>query len=158
MIGERTPYPDPNARGVFFGLTLRHEKSHLIRAVMEGVAFSLRDSLEIMKSLGIPIRQVRASGGGGRSNLWRQIQADVFGQEVVTTNIDEGPAFGAALLAGVGSGCYPSVREACERTIRVTSRTSPDPRLVRLYEEYYHLYHSLYPLLRERFEKIAALR
>jgi xylulokinase len=157
MIGERTPYPDPNARGVFLGLTLRHTKAHIVRSVMEGVAFSLRDSLEIMKSLHLPIKEIRASGGGGKSKLWRQIQADVFNTEVVTINIDEGPAFGAALLAAVGAGEFRSVEEACRATIRVTSRVAPQQKGVRRYEEHYALYSSLYPLLRDTFRQLARL-
>lgn len=157
MIGERTPYPDPNARGVFLGLTLRHTKAHLIRSVMEGVTFSLRDSLEIMKALHIPIKEIRASGGGGKSKLWRQMQADVFDAEVVTINIDEGPAFGVALLAGVGAGIYASVEEACGSTIRVVSRTSPHRHRTRVYQECYEIYRALYPLLREKFQQIASL-
>ena len=157
MFGERTPYPDPNARGVFFGLTLRHTKADLIRAVMEGVTFSLRDSLEIMRSLKIPIKEIRASGGGGRSKLWRQMQADIFNAEVVTIDIDEGSAFGAALLAGVGAGIYSSVEEACNATIRVTTKTSPHPQNVRLYKEYYEVYRSLYPALKDRFHHRASL-
>jgi len=157
LIGERTPYPDPNARGVFLGLTLRHQKPHLIRSVMEGVTFSLRDSLEIMKSLHIPIKEIRASGGGGKSKLWRQMLADVFDAEVVTINIDEGPAFGVALLAGVGVGMYSSVQEACQSTIRVATRVAPKRANVHVYEEYYRLYHSLYPKLREPFHQIASL-
>ena len=157
MIGERTPYPDPDARGVFFGLTLRHTKADLIRAVMEGVTFSLRDSLEIMRSLKIPIKEIRASGGGGRSKLWRQMQADIFKADVVTINIDEGSAFGAALLAGVGAGIYSSVEEACNATIRTTTKTSPHPQKVRLFEEYYEVYRSLYPALKDSFHRIASL-
>ena len=104
LTGERTPYPDPQARGAFVGLTLRHGKAHLVRSVLEGVSFGLRDSLELIKGLGVPITQVRASGGGARSAVWRQIQADVFGAELVLVNVTEGAAFGAALLAGVGAG------------------------------------------------------
>ncbi len=107
LTGERCPHPDPNARGAFVGLTLRHGKAHMVRAVLEGVSFGLRDSLEMIKALGVPIEQVRASGGGARSPLWRQIQADVFGTELVLINVTEGAAFGAALLAGVGVGGVP---------------------------------------------------
>ncbi len=118
LSGERTPYPDPNARGVFFGLTLRHGKAHLTRAVLEGVTYGLRDSLELMRDLGLSVQQVRASGGGARSPLWRQILADVFGTEIVTVNVTEGAAYGAALLAAVGAGVYGSVPEACQAAIR----------------------------------------
>ena len=125
LTGERTPYPDPQARGAFVGLTLRHGKAHLVRSVLEGVSFGLRDSLELIKGLGVPIAQVRASGGGARSAVWRQIQADVFGAELVLVNVTEGAAFGAALLAGVGAGAYRSVEEAVAATVKVTDRTAP---------------------------------
>src|SRR5579862_4352274 len=112
LTGERTPYPDPNARGVFFGITLRHDRRHFARAVLEGVAFGLRDSFEILDEMRVPIREVRASGGGARSALWRQIQADVTRREHVGINVDEGPAFGVALLAGVGIGVWKDAAEA----------------------------------------------
>ena len=127
LTGERCPYPDPNARGAFVGLTLRHGKGHLVRSVLEGVSYGLRDSLELIKGLGVPIEQVRASGGGAKSPLWRQIQADVFGTELVLINVTEGAAIGAALLAGVGAGMYRDVREAVDAAVHVTSSTKPRP-------------------------------
>jgi xylulokinase len=155
LTGERTPYPDPQARGAFVGLTVRHKKSHLIRAVLEGVSFGLRDSLELVKSLGIPIEQVRASGGGARSALWRQIQADVFGTELVLVNVTEGAAYGAALLAGVGAGVFASVEEAVAQTVHITERTVPIPENVQHYERLYPLYRALYPALRSTFQSLA---
>ncbi|MEW5866949.1 MAG: xylulokinase [Bacillota bacterium] len=157
VAGERTPYPDPNARGVFFGLSLRHTKAHLARAVMEGVAFSLRDCLELVRDLGVSATQVRISGGGARSRLWRRIIADVFGIPLVTVNVTEGPAYGAALLAGVGTGVYESVVDACEKTIKPASTTQPDPLDAERYEGYYDLYRSLYPKLKSGFDKAASL-
>jgi len=157
LTGERTPYPDPYARGVFFGLTPRHTKAHMIRAVLEGVAFGLRDSLDIIRKLNIKVGEVRASSGGGRSGLWRQIQADIFNTEVTSINISEGSAFGAALLAGAGTGVYGSVEEACEKTIKVVSRSEPDPESVRRYEEYYQIYRSLYPKLKDSFAQVSKL-
>ncbi len=154
LTGERTPYPDPQARGAFVGLTVRHGKAHLIRSVLEGVSFGLRDSLELIKSLGVPITQVRASGGGARSPLWRQIQADVFGSELVLVNITEGAAYGAALLAGVGGGLYQSVEEAVKATVKVTDRTAPVAEDVRRYEELYPVYRHLYPALRDTFHAL----
>jgi xylulokinase len=154
LTGERTPYPDPNARGVFFGLTLRHGKAHLTRAVLEGVTYGLRDSLELMQALGLSIAQVRASGGGARSPLWRQILADVFDAEIATVNVTEGAAYGAALLAAVGAGLYGSVAEACRATILVAGSTSPGPA-VPVYAEYYPRYHALYPALAPQFEAMA---
>ena len=154
LTGERTPYPDPQARGAFVGLTLRHSKAHLIRSVLEGVSFGLRDSLELIKSLGVPITQVRASGGGARSPLWRQIQANVFGSELVLVNITEGAAYGAALLAGVGGGLYQSVEEAVRATVKVTDRTAPVSEAVKRYEELYPTYRSLYYALKDTFHAL----
>jgi xylulokinase len=157
LTGERTPYPDPNARGAYVGLTLRHDKRHLARAVLEGVAFGLRDSFEILDAMGVAIREVRASGGGARSPLWRQIQADVTGREHVTINVDEGPAFGVALLAGVGTGVWKSVPEACRATIRTVERSAPAPSTRAVYDRLYPIYRSLYPALREPFRQIAEI-
>jgi xylulokinase len=155
LTGERTPYADPQARGAFIGLTVRHTKSHVVRSVLEGVSFGLRDSLELVKSLGGGITQVRASGGGAKSPLWRQIQADVFGTELVLINVTEGAAFGAALLAGVGAGIFASVQEAVANTIHVTERTQPIPENVRRYDRLYAVYRSLYPTLKSTFHTLA---
>jgi xylulokinase len=154
LTGERTPYPDPQARGAFVGLTLRHDKGHLVRAVLEGVSFGLRDSLELIKALGVPIAQVRASGGGARSAVWRQIQADVFGAELALVNVTEGAAYGAALLAGVGAGTYRTVEEAVAHTIHVTDRTAPIAEHVAQYEKLYPIYRSLYPALKSTFHAL----
>lgn len=157
LTGERTPHPDPLARGAFVGLTVRHTQAHLTRAVLEGVAFGLRDSFELMRGAGLPAPdQVRVSGGGARSPLWRQILADVLGTELVTVRTTEGAAYGAALLAGVGAGIWPDVDEACERTVTVTGSTAPDPANVRVYERAYESYRALYPALRESFHALAA--
>ncbi|MHB1459607.1 MAG: xylulokinase [Armatimonadota bacterium] len=155
LTGERTPHPDPNARGVFFGATLRHNKAHFARSVYEGVAFGLRDSFEIFKGMNVPIDQVRSSGGGARSDVWRQIQADITGMEHVLINIDEGPAFGVALLAAVGTGAFTSVEEACRSTIKVTSSTKPDAKNVDMYNRYYQVYKNLYPALKDQFKAIS---
>ncbi len=158
LTGERTPYPDPNARGVFFGLTLRHDKRHMVRSVLEGVAYSLRDSLELFRALRIPIAQVRAGGGGARSQVWRQIMADVFGTELVTTNITDTTAFGAALLAGVGTGLYRNVPEACKATVRIVDRTEPVGASQDVYNQYYPIYQSLYKALKPAYDAVAAIR
>ena len=157
LTGERTPHRDHNARGAFVGLGLRHTKAHLVRAVLEGVAFGLRDSLELLRGLGQHVTEVRASGGGARSVLWRQILADIFGAEIVTVNVTEGAAYGAALLAGVGAGIFSSVEEACERRIRLARRVPPIAGNVTSYEEYYALYRSLYPALKPAFDCAARL-
>jgi len=156
LTGERTPHPDPAARGVFFGLTLRHRKPHLIRAVLEGVAYGLRDSLELMRALGLRVDQVRASGGGARSALWRQILADALESEIALVNVTEGAAYGAALLAGVGAGVFASVEEACARTVRVVERVAPGPAAA-VYREYYRVYQDLYPALAPQFRAVSEI-
>lgn len=157
LMGERTPHLDPDCRGVFFGLSARHGKREFIRAIMEGVAYSLRNCLDIIKEMGIPVGEIRASGGGGRSHLWRQIQADLFGAPICTINSSEGPALGVALLAGVGTGVYSSVPEACEQAIRVVSRQDYDPQNNKKYEEFYSLYNQLYKSLKADFKTLAGL-
>ena len=157
LAGERTPHADPDARGCFVGLTLAHTRGHLVRAIMEGVTYSLRDSLAIIRELGVPVRQIRASGGGARSPLWRQMQADVFGQKVVTINADEGPAYGVALLAAVGAGAFKNVAEACAATIRVVKETADQSRRAKIYDRAYPEYQQLYRSLKDDFKRIAAL-
>ena len=157
LTGERTPYPDSNARGVLFGLTRRSDRAHVARAVLEGVAYGLYDSLKIMQELEVPINQVRASGGGARSAIWRQIQADITGQTHVTINVDEGPALGVALLAGVGTGVYASVEEACRIAIQVKSSTEASASAHAKYEEFHKVYQSLYAHLKEDFAAVGKL-
>ena len=149
LTGERTPHPDPLARGAFAGLTIRHTQPHLTRAVIEGVAFGLRDSFELIKGAGLAgIKQVRVSGGGARSPLWRQILADVFDSELVTVNTTEGAAYGAALLAGVGAGAWADVDAACAASVKLTGSTPPQAEGVSAYAESYAIYRDLYPALK----------
>ena len=151
LTGERTPYPDPLARGAFVGLTVRHSLPSLTRSVLEGVAFGLRDSFELMKSAGLSeINQVRVTGGGARSSIWRQILSDVLDAELVTVNSVEGAAYGAALLAATGEGVFPDVESACDATIRVTGSTSPSKDRA-VYEKLYPMYRDLYPSLKKSF-------
>ncbi len=157
LSGERTPHADPNARGCFVGLTLAHDRGRVARAVMEGVAYSLRDSVDIFRSLGVPIDEVRASGGGAKSPFWRQIQADVFGSKVVTLNSEEGPAFGVALLAAVGGGEYANVQEACDATISTVSQIEPNAEAKAYYDKAFPVYQGLYRALKENFKAIAEL-
>jgi xylulokinase len=157
LSGERTPYADPDARGCFVGLTLSHDRRHLIRAVMEGVTYSLRDSLEIIRELGVPVNQIRASGGGSRSPFWRQMQADVFNQKVSTINAEEGAAYGVALLAAVGAGAFKDIVEACDATIRVVKETQVNRAAAAYYDKAFPIYRSLYPALKNDFKRIAAL-
>lgn len=157
LSGERTPHADPDARGCFVGLTLAHGRGHLIRAILEGVTYALRDSLNIIEGLGVPVDQIRASGGGSRSPLWRQIQADMFGRPVVTINTEEGPAYGVALLAAVGAGAFKNVQEACKATIRVVKKTSAQPAAKAHYDRAFPIYQQLYRSLKDDFKRIAAL-
>ena len=148
LQGERTPHLDPHARGGWIGLTASHDRRHLIRSVLEGVAFSLKDCLTIIREQGLQLEQVRATGGGAKSPLWRQIIADVLGVELVVTNVIEGPAFGAALLAGVANGIYDSIQAACEQTIHVVERTEPRSTIMPVYARSYETYRALYPALK----------
>jgi xylulokinase len=151
LSGERTPHPDPLARGAFVGLTVRHGLAHLTRAVLEGVSFGLRDGFELMKSAGLEnVLEVRVTGGGARSSLWQQILADVLNTRVVTVNTTEGAAYGAALLAATGTGGFESVESACDATIQVTGTVEPGKDL-RIYESGYPLYKALYPSLKSVF-------
>ena len=155
LTGERTPHADPLARGAFVGLTVRHSQAHLTRAVLEGVAFGLRDCFELMLDAGLPeITQVRVSGGGARSRLWRQILADVLQRDLVTVNTTEGAALGAALLALTGAGTYADAVAACDAIVRMSGRTRPG-RGSQVYEHMYPLYRDLYPTLQPSFEAIA---
>ncbi len=155
LSGERTPYPDPSARASFVGLTVRHRRAHLTRAVLEGVAFSMKDCFMLLKEAGLPeISQVRIAGGGAKSALWRRIVASVLNVEIATVNSTEGAAFGAALLAGVGEGAWPSVDAACEATIMVTSGDQPEGAWTAAYEAAYPRYQGLYPALKPTFESL----
>ncbi len=154
LTGERTPYPDPAARGVFFGLSIRHSKAHLTRAVLEGVSYGLCDALELMRGLGLHITQVRVSGGGAKSLLWRQILADVFNTEIVTVNSTEGAAYGASLLAGVGAGVFADVDAACATAVSTTGSLQPGPA-AQVYADYYPRYRALYPALASHFGELA---
>jgi xylulokinase len=154
LTGERCPYPDPNARGGWIGLTSRTTRPMMIRALLEGVTFGMRDALTIMQSMNIPITQIRASGGGARSQFWRQLQADIYRQPIVTTNATEGPAYGVALLAGVGTGVWRSVQEAAT-SIRQTQKLTPRKKSAELYNRSYAVYSKLYGDLKDRFREMA---
>jgi xylulokinase len=157
LAGERTPHADPHARGAFVGLTLKHARGHLVRAVMEGVTYSLRDCLSIIEEQGIVVSQIRASGGGARSPFWRQMQADVLGKTVVSMAADEGAAYGAALLAAVGAGEYKDVVEACDATVKTTGATTTASRNKQLFDRAFPVYQQLYRSLRADFQSIARL-
>ena len=157
LTGERTPHADPHAKAAWIGLTPRHTAHHLIRSLLEGITFAMRDSLQIITSMRVPVRQIRLSGGGARSKLWRRIQADVYGKPVSTVNSAQGPAFGAALLAGVGAGAFKTIREACDATVRITSTTRPNPETVSLYNKIYPQYQRLYAALKNEFPRLSEL-
>jgi len=155
LTGERTPHPDPLARGAFVGLTVRHTEAHLTRAVLEGVAFGLRDSLELLRGVGITLpTQVRISGGGARSLQWRQIIANVLQTELVTVNTVEGAAYGAALLAGVGAGVWSDVDAACSTVVKLTSQVTPQSEVAARYQAHYERYSQLYPALKPTFDSL----
>jgi xylulokinase len=157
LSGERTPHPDPLARGAWVGLTLRHGRGHLTRALLEGVAFGLKDSFTLIQNAGLgQIRQVRASGGGTKGALWRQILASVLEAELVTVNTTEGAAYGAALLAGVGASAWTDVPAACAAAVKITDSTRPDPTQVEAYRKAYPLYQELYPALKPSFDKMVS--
>jgi xylulokinase len=157
LSGERTPYPDPLARGAFVGLTVRHRRAHLTRAVLEGVAFSMRDCLDLFAGAGLSaVNQIRVAGGGAKGPLWRKIVASVLGVELVTVNSTEGAAFGAALLAGVGAEAWKDVAAACAGSIAVTGRDEPDAAWQRAYDALYPRYRALYPALKAEFAALGA--
>ena len=155
LTGERTPHADSNARGAFVGMHTGHHRGHLVRAVMEGVVFALRDSLELMRGLGVDATEAVAVGGGARSVFWRQMQADALGVPVVTVAPSGGAPYGAAVLAAVGSGGFGSVREACRSWIRPLDRMEPSPEVADAYGEAYERYRSLYPRLKPHFAEQA---
>ena len=153
LTGERTPHPDPLARGAFVGLTVRHDLRHLTRAVLEGVAFGLRDGLDLMTQAGVPVpSQIRASGGGTRSQLWRQILADVLEAEIATVSTEEGAAFGASLLAAVGAGWFATIEEAAATAVVVNPGADPSG-LAATYREAHDRFRQLYPALAPTFHQ-----
>ena len=151
LMGERTPILDPYAKGIFFGITAKHTRREFIRAVMEGVVFSLKNCLDILHEMGIEMKEVRVSGGGAKSKLWKQMQADIFEMDVWTLNSKEGPAFGAAILAAVGAGEYQKVEEACDTMIQKVDSCRPNEKLFEIYRRTYKLYNSIYPRIKDLF-------
>jgi xylulokinase len=156
LSGERAPHPDPYARGAFIGLTLRHNKSHMVRAVMEGITYGMLDSVELMRTAGIRSKTIVASGGGARSPFWRQMMADAFETPIALVNATEGAAYGGALLAAVGTGAYSDVRSAAKACIATTVAANPGPD-AKTYAKYYPRYRALYPALKDEFRAIADL-
>jgi len=157
LMGERSPILDPNARGVFFGLSAIHTKYDMLRAVMEGVVYALRQSLDVLRDMGISFSQIYATGGGGTSTLWRQMIADIFELPVTTIQNREGPALGAAIMAGVGAGIYESVQKACEKLIKVNPSQNPIADNSKRYADYYKLFCDIYPGMKEGFQTLSKL-
>lgn len=149
LMGERTPHLDPNARGALVGLTASHTRAHVIRAILEGVAFSLKDTFTIFDEMKVPVTAIRLGGGGARSPLWRQVQADVYGHEVEIVAAEEGAAYGAAILAGTGAKEWSSVEQACDAIVRVAKRVAPNPKDSATMQQAYRTYRKVYPALRE---------
>jgi xylulokinase len=148
LMGERTPHLDPKARAALVGLTASHTRAQVIRSIMEGVAFSLKDTFSIFDEIKIPVTSIRLGGGGARSPVWRQIQADVYGREAEVVAAEEGAAYGAAILAGTGAGQWDSVEQACEQVVRVAQRIAPDPKDSSTLEQAYLTYRKIYPALK----------
>ena len=157
LTGERTPHADPNARGAWIGLSPRHGRPHLIRSIIEGATYAMNDSLEIIRSLGVPVDEIRLSGGGAKSPFWKQLQADIYGQPVCTINAEEGPAYGVALLAATGTGAFGTIEEACEATIRVAHTVTPRDTEAAAYAKHYATFRSLYPTLADSFRQLNEL-
>ncbi|MFP4697341.1 MAG: xylulokinase [Eubacteriales bacterium] len=157
LLGERTPYPDPNARGTFIGMDMKTTRGAMTRAVLEGVAFGLKDMLEILKDMNVPIHQIRVIGGGAKSDLWKQIIADIFGQEIQEINTNQGGALGAAILAGMGAGAYNDIEEACATFIKAVGSVKPNKENVKKYEKIYRLYVEGYKSLNNWFDLSVSL-
>ena len=158
LMGERTPHLDARARGALVGLSASHTRGHVVRAILEGVGFSLKDTFALFDEMKVPVRSIRLGGGGARSTLWRQIQADIYGQEVEIVYAEEGAAYGSALLAGVGRGVWSSVEEACECAVHVATRVPPHPAAMDVMRRQYQIYRTLYPALKPVFARLTSNR
>jgi xylulokinase len=157
LTGERSPINDPYARGAWIGLTARHTKAHLVRAVVEGATYAMRDCLEVVEELGCRITEIRLSGGGAVSPLWRAVQAGIYNHPVRTLAVSEGSAYGAAILAMVAGALYESVEQACTAVVKVTSTTNPDPAEADVYEQMFPIYRRAYKQLKDEFRALHAL-
>ncbi|MAE62184.1 MAG: xylulokinase [Planctomycetaceae bacterium] len=157
LTGERCPYPDPDARGAWIGLTARSTRSAMIRAILEGVTCGMNDAVQIIRGMKIPVNTIRLSGGGARSAFWRQLQTDIYNTPTAVINTEEGPAFGVAILAGVGTGVWKDVPEAANAVIREVTHHQPNPDTARFYQKVYRQYRRLYPALRDQFPRLAKL-
>lgn len=157
LTGERCPHPDPDARGGWIGLTARHNRAAMIRSVMEGITFGMADALKVMQGMKIPVDTVRLSGGGAKSKFWRQMQADIYRTQTALINSEEGPAYGVAILAGVGTGVWKSVEQACDAAIHEVESLQPESTTARKYKKLHSEYRRLYPALKDVFARQAKL-
>ncbi|NQU42589.1 hypothetical protein HQ520_04840 [bacterium] len=157
IMGERTPINDPHARGAFVGLSFRHGPDHLIRALVEGVSFALRDNMEVARSLNVKVDQVRLIGGGAKSPFWRQLMADILGAEVAILKTNEGPGQGAAILAGVGAGIYDDLTDTVDELVPLAELIEPRKENQKRYNDLYSLFHGLYPALKNHYRVAQAL-
>ena len=157
LMGERSPHKDPHVRGGVAGLSFRHGEEHVIRSIVEGISFGLRDSIEVMKGMGLQADQVRVTGGGAKSKFWRQMLADVFSSEIVVLRNTEGPAMGAAILAGVGAGIFDDFASTTDRLLPVASSVEPIAENVEIYNGHYRLWRRLYPSLKKFYPKRSKL-
>lgn len=157
LTGERTPHGDPRAKACWIGITNRTTRNELVRSVMEGATFAMNDAVTLVRELDLPVRQIRLSGGGARSSFWRQLQADIYGRPCVTINSEQGPAYGAAILAAVGTGEFRNVAQACQAAIRIKQTILPNRKTQALYARHYAQYRRLYPALKAQFAKIDEL-
>lgn len=157
LTGERCPYPDPNARGAWIGLEVRHDRAAMIRAVLEGITYGMRDQIELMRNAGVKVTEVRAGGGGAQSAFWRQLQADMYNAKVVTINTGQGAAYGVALLAATATGEFKSVEEACGKAIKITETRKRNVRTAKVYDRRYAQFRKLYANLKDDFANMATL-
>ena len=156
-MGERTPILDIDARGVFFGLSAMHTKAHLARAIMEGVSYSLKNCLDVLNEVGVGPADMALCGGGSKGNFWRGMIADVFDMPVKIMQSDEGPALGAAILAGCAAGVFKNVQEGCTKLVKVKEEQPPVKENHMEYEKFYSVYNGLYPALKDSFSRLAKI-
>jgi xylulokinase len=157
LMGERTPHQSADAKAAFVGISARHKKEHFIRSTVEGITFGMKDSLEIIRKQGIKIEQIRLTGGGAKSKFWKKLQADIYNSEVVTTSSEEGPAFGAALMAAVGVELFESIESATEKFIKLKERIEPNDSEAKAYQQLYEEFVQLYPALKNNFTAISRM-
>jgi xylulokinase len=157
LMGERTPHQSSDAKAAFVGISARHQKEHFIRSTIEGITFGMKDSLEIIRKQGIKIEQIRLTGGGAKNKFWKKLQANIYNSEVVTTSSEEGPAFGAAIMAAVGVELFESIESVAEKFIKLKERVEPDKSDAKIYQQLYEEFVQLYPALKNNFATISKI-